>query len=209
MTFKINKQYKDRLVKWKMRPFSWSQLSSYEYDPHQWYQNYFLDGERRTSAEMDFGKEFAQSIEDGTCDEKYGIDLLSRLQTKKEHPFNVVFNGIRLVGYADAFCDKTFTHLDEVKTGKKAWDQKRVDNHGQLDMYLLMNYITNKVSPDDVSVKLHWVPTQDNGDFSISFVKPTIVHTFETKRTMQDILKFGQRINSVRKQMEEYAKNHA
>lgn len=199
------KEYKERIRIWKARPFSWSQLSSFEYDPEQWYKNYFLGIRDASSKEMEFGKVFALSIEEGTCEIK---ELMERLPRKKEHPFKVVYAGIMLTGFADAFEDVTFDDLGEVKTGKKAWDQKRVDNHGQIDMYLLMNYITNKKRPEDVRCRLHWIPTQDNGDFTISFVKPVKVHTFETKRTMADILAFGNRIKNTIKQMEIYAHSH-
>ncbi len=206
MIFKMNiKEYKERMRIWKSRPFSWSQLSSFEYNPEQWYRNYFLGERDASSKEMEFGKVFALSIEEGTCEIQ---ELMERLPSKKEHPFNVVFSGIQLVGYADAFEDMTFDDLGEVKTGKKAWDQKRADQHGQLTMYALMNYITNKKRPEDVRFRLHWIPTQDNGDFTISFVKPVKVHTFETKRTMSDILTFGNRIKNTIKLMEEYAHIH-
>lgn len=196
-------EYAEKLKKWKERDFSWSQLSSFEWSADQWYRNYFLGEREPETAEMKFGKKFAQSIEDGTCEVK---ELLTTLQDKKEHPFRVKFGNMTLIGYADAFCDKSFKKLDEVKTGKKAWTQKRADEHGQFDMYLLMNYITNKIRPEEVDCTLYWIPTQDNGDFSISFVQPIKVHPFKTKRTMADILTFGSRINNAVKEMEAYAK---
>jgi hypothetical protein len=208
----------------KERPLSWSAISSFEYDPEQWWNKYCLHGKcirancfidpgnpnacplNQTTKEMLFGKKIADSIEDGTCTIP---GLLERLQEKKEHPFKCHFGKIPLIGFADAFCDKTFKILDEVKTGKKKWDQKRVDYHGQLDMYLLQNWIMNKIKPEEVTVTLHWIPTQDNGDFSISFVEPVRVQSFKTKRTMRDILNFGMRINKIYKKMKKYTKNHA
>lgn len=189
----------------KKRPLSWSAISSFEYDPEQWYRSYVLNQRDEPTKEMTFGSEFAKSIEEGTCTVP---DFLSKLQTKKEHAFKIMFGTICLVGYADAFCDKTFRKLDEIKTGKKPWDQKRADRHGQFDMYLLMNFITNKVPPEEVDCTLYWLPTQDNNDFSISFVEPVCVHAFTTKRTTNDILTFGSRINRVFQEMQDYAANH-
>lgn len=191
------------MIDFHERPLSWSAISSFEYSPEQWYDNYVLSKKNPESEEMKFGKAFANSIEDGTCANK---ELLDLLQKKKEHKFNVVFSGIPLIGFADAFCDKTFKILDEVKTGKKAWDQKRANEHGQLTMYALMNFITNKIRPEDTTFTLYWCPTQANGDFSISFVKPIKTHVFKTKRMMNDILQFGLRIKRVVKEMEEYCK---
>jgi hypothetical protein len=189
----------------KNRPLSWSSISSFWWNKEEWFEKYILHYEQAVTKEMEFGKRFAQSIEDGNCPVP---ELMQYLTGKKEHPFNVKFGTIPLVGYADDFDDKTFRRLEEVKTGKKKWDQKRVDEHLQIDTYLLMNYITNKVRPEEVRCRLHWIQTEENGDFSISFVQPIKVHTFETKRTMQQILNFGMKVNKTYKEMQDFVTNH-
>lgn len=225
----LSKEHIKKVTFNKKRPLSWSAMSSFEYDKEQWWFKYCLHGDCRrdneetgekafcvvagcadhncpvvkTTVEMEFGKKFAKSIEDGTCSVP---ELMAKLKGKKEFPFkNIMFGDIELVGFADDFCPETFRKLDEVKTGKKKWDQKRVDGHGQIDMYLLMNFIQNKIRPEEVVCDLHWIPTQDNNDFSISFVVPIKVHSFRTKRTTQDVLNFGARIKRVFREMEEYA----
>jgi hypothetical protein len=112
------------------------------------------------------------------------------------------------VGYADDFDPISCRRLEEVKTGKREWNQKRVEDHQQIDMYLLMNYITNKIKPEDVGCRLHWLPTEQHGDFSISFIEPVRVHTFPTKRTMRQVLAFGMKINKIYKEMEQFVANH-
>lgn len=189
----------------RKRPLSWSAISSFRFSPEQWYNRYFLNEKQDESPEMAFGKSVALSIEDGTCKVP---GLLAALQKKKEHGFKVVFNKIPLVGFADAFCDEKFRTLDEVKTGKKPWDQRRADDHEQLTMYALMNYITNKVRPEDVLFTLYWIPTEDRGDFTIGFVNPVRFYAFPTKRTMKDIIRFGADIKSIVKEMEEYIRKH-
>ena len=192
-------------IDFNQRPLSWSSISSFEYNPESWYRKYILGEKDPDSKEMIFGKEIGKRLE---TDPTF-LPQIER-HSKMEHPFSVMFNGIKLVGYADSFCDKTFKKLSEFKTGKKAWNKNRVDEHGQLDMYLLMNYITNKVKPEDVEVTLVWMPTKEDGDFSIKFVEPIEenIKMFKTKRTMLDILKFGQRINDTVKSMQEYVDNH-
>lgn len=189
----------------KDRPQSWSSISSFRYDKEQWFHKYILGEKDFETAEMQFGKQFALSIENGTCKVK---ELMKVLQNKKEYPFKVNFGDIPLVGYGDAFCDKTFKILDEVKTGHKKWDQQRADEHGQFDMYLLMNWLMNKVKPEDVICTLYWIPTVKHGDFTIEFVKPIKVHPFKTKRTMQQILQFGAGIKGTVKEMKAYVENH-
>jgi len=189
----------------KTRPLSWSAISSFEYDPEQWYRKYVLNQKDDETKEMIFGKKLATALETGTCDIP---DLVEKLPFKKEHPFKVVFGKIPLIGFADDFDTKTFRALNEVKTGKKPWTQKRADEHGQFDMYLLMNYITNKIRPEDVVCSLHWLPTQENGDFTITFIEPVRVHTFRTKRTMAQVLNFGTKINRIYKEMEDYCQAH-
>lgn len=194
----------DYIDKFKSRPLSWSSISSFEYSKEIWYEKYILGKEEPPSAEMIFGKKIAKCIEDGTCEI---LGVTDFLQKKKEHKFNVMFSGIPLVGFADAFDENNFKKLDEVKTGKKTWNQKRVNDHRQIDMYLLMNFITNKIKPEDVECTLYWIPTQNNGDFSISFVEPLKVKRFKTKRTLMDILNFGVYIKRIYREMEDYIKS--
>jgi len=78
----------------------------------------------------------------------------------------------------------------------------------QFGMYLLMNYITNKVRPEDVTCRLHWLPTKENGDFTIDFIEPVRVHTFVTRRNMAQILAFGSKINRIYGEMEAYCQAH-
>lgn len=207
MPTRANQSKFDIYAFFKTRPLSWSALSCFEYDKEEWYRRYILNQKNPESAEMKFGKALATSIEDGTCPVP---GLLKALQKKKEHEFRVVFGRIHMIGYADAFCDKKFRRLDEVKSGKltSPWGFKRADEHGQITMYALFNFITNKVKPEDTRFTIYWVPTVITGDFVVDFDKPMRFISIPTKRTMQDVLVFGVRVNRVAKEMEEYVRNH-
>ena len=184
------------------RPLSWSAISSFEYNQDQWYRRYILNEKTPESAEMKFGKLLATSIEEGKP--LAPVTILSKV----EYPLATMFNGIKLVGYIDTY--EPHKALGEFKSGKAAWTQERADQHGQIDMYLLQLYIMHKVKPEKVKCFLQWVPTQANGDFTITFTTtPPTVHTFKTKRTMSDILKFAARINIVTEQMIKYANERA
>lgn len=186
------------------RPLSWSAISSFEYDPEQWYKKYILNEILPKSKEMEFGSCIGKKIE---TDPAF-MPFVPR-HCKMEHPFTVVFSGIKMVGYADSFCTKTHKKLIEMKTGKKAWDQKRANEHGQITLYALFNFITNKIKPEDTEFDLVWLPTQENGSFEINFVEPIekTMMIFRTKRSMTDILRFGQRITNTVKEMQLYVDN--
>jgi hypothetical protein len=190
-------------TRFKQRPLSWSQISSFHYNPEEWYKRYILNQQTPPSSEMIFGSKVGKRLE---TDPTF-LPQIPR-HSKMEHGFKVVFNGIPMVGYADSFCDQTHRKLLEYKTGKAKWDQRRVDNHGQLTMYALSNFITNKIRPEDMTIQLVWMPTKETGSFDIEFVEPIEKHIqiFTTKRTMKDILNFGAYINKTVQEMDNYCK---
>lgn len=200
----------EHLEKFKHRPLSYSSLNSWQWDKDhgtdRWAKHYLEDIDE-CSPELEFGKKFAESIEDGTCQVK---ELMKSLQERKEYPFKCKFGDIELVGFADAINDINFRIINEVKTGAQEWDQKRVDSHSQLTMYALMNYIINKINPIETSFILFWVPTQrielENGDFGgfdykIEFKKPIEVKWFRTERTIKDIMAYGAYIQKTYKEI--------
>ena len=183
------------------RPLSWSAISSFMYDPEQWYKRYILNEPVEENIEMKFGKQFAKAIEDGKP--MAPVTILKAV----EHKFQVVFHDIHMIGFADSFCTDTNRKLLEYKTAKQVWTQDKVDNHGQLTLYSLFNFITNKVKPEEMEIALECIQTIVHGDFTIELKKPIKVHHFKTQRSMMDILKFGQLILATVDQMEQYVNN--
>ena len=182
------------------RPLSWSAISSFEYDKEQWYRTYVL-GIKQSSRELDFGSKIDQRIQDDPT----FLPKLPRYPLM-QHEMRATLLGIPLIGKPDGL-DLDVCILADYKTGKKAWDQKRTDETGQLKMYLLLVWLTQQIPPERFTCLIHWLPTMEMGDFSIR-LKGTKVYTFETKITMQDILQFGVRIKKTYAAMQEYAKNH-
>jgi hypothetical protein len=202
---------KIHLDKIKKRPLSWSSLSSFAWDPKQWAQKYLDGKEELPSPELIFGKTFAES-----CENRKPLAPVRMLDTM-EHEFSCKLGNIPLIGYADTICTDTFKILGEYKTGVKIFDKKRVDEMGQITMYLLMLWLTKKINPEDVEVFINWVPTKrvekDTLDFSgyeykIDFAQPITVRTFTTKRSMVDILNFAAYIKKTHKAMCELALNY-
>lgn len=180
------------------KPLSWSAISSFKYDKEQWYKKYVLGIKDEGSREMDFGKLVGGKLENDPT----FLPEIPRAE-HMEYKLHVTFGDVQLIGYIDSYGDAV---LHEYKTGKNPWTQEKVDNHGQITMYLLMLYIQHNILPEDVQCYLHWMPTEEKGDFSIGFVEPieeNIKH-FTTKRTTKDIVEFGVEINKIIKQMEIY-----
>ncbi len=198
----------------KIRPLSYSQLSTFWWNKDDWYRRYVLKEKQEETPELAFGKLMALSIENGS--QLAPVTILSVC----EQEFKFTFNGIPCIGYADTFNPSTCRQLGEFKTGVKKWDQKRVDEHKQLDFYCLGNYIINKVKPEEVDIFLEWVPTKKTShrtsglskksDYNIAFTTdPPIVNHFNTKRTMKDIVSLGILIKKTIKEMGSYAQSRS
>lgn len=194
----------------KDRPLSWSGISAFEWNPKQWYEKY-VEKQEFTSPAMEFGKLIDKRVQD---DPKF-LPELPRYPIQ-QHEMRTIWNGIPLIGYSDQYRPRvrpaknrssTSLSIRDLKTGKesKPWTQKRADETGQLTMYLFMLYLMDKtINVADAELYIDWLPTHIK-DGEIALVEPVKVHTFKTKRTMTEILKFGQRILTTWAEMEEYA----
>jgi len=186
------------------RALSYSQLSSFEWNREEWYTNYILGVREPANPAMLFGSLVGDSI--GTPD-----SLVPALVPPgvKEYALSATLGDIPLVGYADHWCATTRT-LSENKTSSKQgqWNQKKVDAHGQLTMYALMLFLREKVKPEDVTFILNFIPVEIGGDFNYRMPDPVVVHSFETRRTTQEILEYSAYILKTVALMDKYIKSH-
>lgn len=183
------------------RPLSWSAISSFEWDKEQWARNYLEGKKEPANPAMLFGHLVGQAI-------------AQKHPQAPKVPYGSVFEykvmgnigKIPMIGYLDSFTPPTEPIMDEYKThGAKGWDQKRVDEHKQLDMYSLLLFLQDNIRPQDLRIRLSAIPVKSMNDFSMEVDNTKSILTFETKRTMQDILRFGSYIENTVKDMEEYA----
>ena len=183
------------------RPMSWSSINSFEYNAAQWYDNYIL-GIKTTSPELEFGSMVDKRLQ---VDPTY-LPHVPRYP-HMQHKMRATFDGIPLTGVPDGLnFDTTPKELIDYKTGKNPWTQKKADVTGQLTMYALLLYLTDGFRPEEFDCKILWLPTAYQPDFTINFRNPNQPEliTFNTKRTMLDILKFGQRIKDTYALMQRY-----
>lgn len=211
------------------RPMSWSAINAFEWQPSGWHAKYVVHG--RCKRPSDDGSMPGLCVLVGTYDPecpviktspelRFGSWVDKKIQNDKnflpelvrypvfQHEMRVTFAGIPLVGYSDAFLPlkkpvKKYL-LRDYKTGRKPWDQKRADETGQLTMYAFMLWLELKIQPEQGEFFIDWLPTHVE-DGEIAFIKEGEIITFATKRSMQQVLEFGQRIQSTWKKMEEYA----
>lgn len=185
---------------------NWSSISSFRYNKEQWFDQFIL-GNRKTSKEMTFGSAVDKRIQ---TDPTF-LPSMPRYEYMQHNMRDVPFGKLLLMGTPDGINLNTKPMvLSDYKTGKKAWDQKRTDEHGQLTMYLLLLYLTQKLNPEDFDCYIHWMPTRETDDFkNIEFIKEDDIKTFKTKRSMADIVRFGKYIKETYKEMETYCQNKA
>lgn len=181
----------------KDRPLSHSALSSFDWNPHQWYRKYVLKELPEITPELAFGSMIDKRIQSD-------LTFLPELERYPilQHEMRAVFNKIPLIGFADGF-DRERLLLKDDKTGRKKWDQKRADDTKQLTMYAFLLYLTEKIKPEKMTFQIDWLPTHYEGN-NIVFIEPMQIHTFKTKRNMKQVLEFGQYIKDTWAAMEEY-----
>lgn len=212
---------------------SWSAISAFEWRPSDWHDKYVIHGKCKRGS--DDGSVAALCVitgifDDQTCpvirttpELRFGSWVDKKIQHDKsflpelvrypieQHKMETTFAGIPLVGFSDQYLPlkkpvaKYF--LRDSKTGRKPWDQKRADETGQLTMYAFLLWLQHKYKPEQGEFFIDWMPTHFV-DGEIAFIKEGEIITFATKRSMQQVLEFGQRIQATWAKMEDYATRH-
>lgn len=179
------------------RPLSWSAISTFQYDKEQFYDKYRLGNKSPDTKESLFGKMIGEKLASDPT-------FLPQVPRRSifEHVLRAEVAGLPIIGVLDSY--EPVVGFDEYKTGKKIWDQKRVDEHGQITFYFLLLYLTEQLTPDELEVALHWLPTMDQGDFTIGLINEKDVRSFPTTRTMKQLLEFGTFIHQMHQKMMDY-----
>lgn len=196
------------------RPYlSWSQFSLVEKSPAE-YERVYIYGKKFENGAMKFGKKVAKTLENDSAEDletelarlvfpksvtrEYELPKL----VKGEYKNPLYFEGIPLFGRMDGFNPRTLV-VDENKTGKTPWTQAKVDTFGQLTFYAIMVFAKHKKLPP--LLRLNWGRTQDTPRGIELVAEP--VHTFETIRTMDDVVKFYARMDRAWKTIQEISKS--
>lgn len=203
MTNERPTQFADRdLVSESLFPkITWSSMSSFlYYDKEKWYRNYVLGIRDEPNNAMRIGIEVGERI---VSDPNF-IPTLERPEIF-EHNLKGKLGNVEILGHLDGSYPN-LPGIDEFKTStnKDRWDQKKVDEWGQITFYCLLYHLNFKILPEKLRLRLWSIPIAEHGDFSYTVGIPTV---YTTKRTLHDILKFGLLIRRTHMEMEEFIKS--
>lgn len=196
---KSNKQKEadEKIKKFLNRPLSWSSINSFRYNSNEWYEKYINGKRGRDTAPLVFGKNVGERL----ATERDFLPEVPRLK-EYEHELHVKIGEVDCIGFLDNF-DLEAKSFSEFKTGKN-WTQDKANKHGQIDMYCAMIYLKYCVKPEDLTISLIWLPTEEHQDFRVGFVKDMRPVIFPIKKTMKEILSFMAEIQVIHKEMQEY-----
>lgn len=191
----------DILAHWESKPLTWSQYSAWRASKPTWYERYVLGRKHTPPAlqrrKMDFGNEVGDRIEtDITCAPQ--IERLKYFELE----LSTVFAGVPIAGHLDNAEPPNRIH--EFKTGGLAypWTQAKVDKHGQLTIYAALMWLVHKAKPEDIDIRLFWLPTEDVEDTTRLIDTPPVA--FRTTRTTTQVLTMLKDFTRARREMREY-----
>ncbi len=190
---------------------SWSQLSLWEKDPNLYYQIYIDGLDMIRTPYLKLGTRLDEAIQNGQDEFKdpminYLVMMLPKYP-KMQYRIEIDFEGIKLVGLLDGFSAlRKKLVIGEYKSGQK-FTQTKADKLGQLDVYSLLVWKKFGRLPD--KIYLHWAETKvkenEEGQKEVFFTGKT--RTFETTRTMKDLILIGGRIHKAYKEIKEMWKD--
>lgn len=108
----------------------------------------------------------------------------------KEYTVKASVDGIQLIGHLDHYCPDTLT-LNENKCSdtKGRWTQRKVDEHGQITMYVMLLEAQDGVKPEDVTCYLNFLLLEQVG-VQYTVGDPPVLRRFGTRRTKEQVTQF-------------------
>jgi len=174
------------------RPYlSYSQMILWERDKEQYRRRYFDGIQQPTNQYLETGKKLADRLETGIESGDEFIEYLALFMPKypaTEFEIQAEWDGISILGRLDGFSNKGKI-IGEYKTGK-CWNQNMVDKSDQLTFYSALVWLKYGRLPSKIF--LHWAKTEID-EFGILRINGEI-RTFETTRTLSDIILLRGRI---------------
>lgn len=183
---------------WLDRDYSWSQHSSYAYSQDQWFNSYILNI-RDSSPAMEFGNFVGGKL---ASDPRY-LPQVPR-QSHMEYEIRPKLGKLKLVGFLDSY-DPWNKMMEEYKTSanENKWNTDSTHAHGQLTYYCMLLMLKDKIKPEDVKIRLHYIPVATDSFFEMYVCGEP--QTFITTRTTKQVYHLMVEIKKRRAEMEKYA----
>lgn len=186
----------------KVRPLSWSAVSSFEYSPEQWFTKYIKGEQEPENIQMAFGKVIGQRL---ASDPLFLPEIPRYAQFEKMLEANI--SDLKILGFLDSYCPDTKAfHEYKTSSNKERWNKKTANEHGQMMFYMLLIWINYAIKPEEVNASLHYIPVHEiNGEMKLATLLPC--QSFEVKHTSLEVLKFANYLKETAKAMETYAQS--
>lgn len=182
------------------RPLSWSQLQAFQYNPADWYANYILGVKEPPNSLMLAGSRIGDAI--GTDTSPIDNTLVPGT---KEYTVTGTVDGISMIGHLDHWDSATLTLNENKCSDKKGrWTQKKVDDHGQITMYVMLLEQQDGVKVEDVTCYLNFILLEQVG-VSYDVGNPPVLRRFQTRRTKEQVTQFMEDTKRIVALMHEYA----
>ena len=118
------------------------------------------------------------------------FDLFSEFENK----FQDFIDWVCTLWYSDN-CSSDWKGLKEFKTWKWVWDEKRVDEHWQLDLYCLLTFLKKWYFPENI--ELIWFPTSENESGEIILTWEIKRFNFNVEKNKERILAWKEKIPKI------------
>ena len=170
---------------------SYSRLNSYE--DGRYYKEYIL-GIKLKSKYMDFGSYVHRELEKKETDDIMisSLKCLFPKYQQAEQKMYAELEKIKLFSIIDVFSEESKAFGD-YKTGKN-WTQSKADKSDQITFYCLVIFRNFGYIP---KTRIHWLETSEDENGNVYLTGHA--ETFETTRTIKDILLMAGRIKKADK----------
>jgi len=188
---------------------SWSSMDLFERSKEKWAQVYIYGEKLGTNRGQAFGRTMAESFENDELTGDINLDIVMakvpRYEIRDQSITAELKDGKKtiVILIKPDTVKKDYSAFQEDKTGPVgAWTQKKVDESGQITFYATGLYLASGKIPADI--KLNHFETEkvwnETGGFRIK--SNGEVRTFDTKRSMAQVLKMMVRMKRAQEGIE-------
>lgn len=186
-----------------VRPyFSYSQFSCFKFSPKKFIDQYYYGKRDDNNCYLKLGKELGEALRFRKVKRNEVLEKIKKQIPPApiyEKELKVEFNNIPLLAYLDGFDDDNYI-LYEYKSGKKSSEKSWRE---QMLFYCLILFLLNKRIPN--KIELYWAETKLSEDDQLYLTGN--VRKYNMNIAILDIIRFGNELNKVYKQIQELVQN--